>query len=153
MNPKATPAMPQIWRDHIARGMAFPVGYEFLQEHFGVPVKAAETVLWFRAHPTTFASKFAEVLRQAEPYPILCVERRSQSRHKDQKPAHWQFSVHPVESRLRSVARAALEPGAVAELRHFLARCPTHSAYDNYCIALFDPAEGTCKMEQLHPFR
>ena len=75
MNLEAAPAMPHIVREPIPRDLAFPVGFEFLRAHFGTVVGTPETVLWFRAHPTPSSSEFAEVLRGAEPYPILRVQR------------------------------------------------------------------------------
>ena len=152
MNPETIPATPVILRNRLSHEMAYPVGYEFLREHFGVVVDSAETRLRFRAHPTAFASEFAEVLRTGEPYPILRLDRNSQAHPNDQPPAHWEFIVCPVVSRLRSAARAAFVAGALAEMQDFVACCPTHWNYHNSCFALFDPAERVCKVSQLHPF-
>ena len=142
---------PHIVRDRISHEMAFPVGYELLRECFGVSPHWADARFSFVAHPTTFASEFASILRAREPFRILRVEHRAERHAPSYQSAHWHFTVYPVPRRLKSIARRALLSGAVAGLLDFLTRAPSHDTYYDRNDALFDPAEGTCTISQLWP--
>jgi hypothetical protein len=129
--------------------MAFPVGYELLREHFSSSPHWREARFYFCDHPTAFASEFARILRDGEPYRILRVEHLTESHVPSHQPAHWHFSVYPVPRDLKSVAGAALVAWSFGTLRDFIARAPAHTNYYNRTDVIFDPAEGTCRTEHL----
>ena len=145
-----TPESPHIIRNRISQEMAFPVGYELLREHFGTSPHWPAARFSFTAHPTTFASEFARILRAQEPYCVLRVEHRTERHFSPYQPAQWHFTVYPVLRHLKSIARSALI-GGFAELRNFIARAPSHSDYYNRSDAFFEPVAGTCVTAQLWP--
>ena len=104
---------------------------------------------YFWDYPTTFASEFTRILRAGEPHRILRVEHLTESHIPSHQPAHWRFTVYPVLRDLKSVARGALIAGSFTALRDFIARAPSHANYYNRTDVIFDPAEGTCRTEQL----
>ena len=130
--------------------MAYPFGFEFLREHFDHLQDWQEARFYFSAHPTTFASEFASILREGKPYIIFRMERRPDTFLPRHIPAHWEFTVYPVERGLKSKAREALCLNALAILRDFSFRSLTHPHYYNRCNALFDPTHGTCSAKVLH---
>ena len=144
-----TPEEPHIVRCRISQEMAFPVGYEILREYFGNVSQWSEARFYFSAHPTTFASEFANILRSREPYRILRLEHLAEAHVPSHSPAHWCFTVNPVPRDLKSVARATLVAYSFATLQHFITAAPIHRNYYNRVDVIFDPSEGTCKTEQL----
>jgi hypothetical protein len=137
---------PHIIRSPISREFAFPVGYELLRDHFGALPQWSDARFYFSAHPTTFASEFAVILQEQEPYRILRVEHQTET----DVPAHWSFRVYPVPRPLKSVARAALCDGPFATLREFVVRAPQNWNQYNRSDAIFDPQEGTAIVQTLY---
>ncbi len=141
------PVQPDIFRDRISHKLAFPIGYEFLREHFGELAGWAGARFWFLANTTIFASEFARILRTQVPYPILSVGHRMEQHSPRYVPAHMEFAVYPVARQLKSVARAALAPELLAILRAFAARERDYDRSVNRVDVLFDPVEVTCRMK------
>jgi|GEM_PF-4558609 len=144
-----TTELPQITRCRISHEMAFPIGYELLREHFGDLPCWSGARFYFSAHPTTFASEFAQILRSHEPYRILRLEHRTGGHVPSYIPAHWHFTLDPVPRDRKSVARTALCAGPFAALREFITRAPAHATYYNRIDAIFDPEEGICTTQLL----
>jgi len=141
---KTTPEEPHIVRCAISKEMAFPVGYELLRDHFGDLPQWPTTTFYFCAHPTTFASEFAAILRSGEPYRILRVEHLPHSHLRPGDPAHWHFTVYPVPRAFKSIARTALGSGPFASLHEFIRHVPAHPNYYNGTDVVFDPQSGAC---------
>ena len=141
---------PHIVRSRIGRELAFPVGYELLRDHFGELPQWESARFYFAAHPTTFASEFAAILRAREPYRILRIEHRTATHVHFHIDAHWHFSVFPVRRELKSVARAALCGGSFEQLRDFVRCAPQQWNQYNRADAIFDPQEGITVADVLH---
>ena len=146
-----TPIDSQIVRSRISCKMTFPVGYEFLREHFQDFPHWAEARFYFRSHPTFRASGFTALLRAQKPYPILRLEHRFEDWVPPRPPTHWHFTIYPVLRELKSIAYRGLVGGPLATLQHFVAHVPTYDGYHNQVEVLFDPADGTCKAEIAWP--
>lgn len=152
---RSSPEPHQIIRCKISNKLAFPLGYELLRTHFATSIPWSEARLWFKDYPTTFASEFAEILREQKPYRIFQVARCHQgylSSPNNPRPAHWEFSSYPVLRELKSDARAVLVSAAFPQFLHFIKHSPTHDLYYNRCAVIFDPVAKSCQWEQLHPF-
>jgi len=143
------PEEPHIVRCRISQEMAFPVGYELLREHFGSTPRWSEARFYFCDSPTTFASKFAHILRSREPYRILRLEHRAEEHVFSHLPAHWCFTIYPVQRDLKNAARTALVDQSFATLHRFIATAPTHQKYSKSVDVILDPSDGTCRAEQL----
>jgi hypothetical protein len=143
------PDQPSIVRCKISRELAFPVGYELLRDHFSTSRYLSESCFCFAAHPTTFASEFARILRERERYCVLRLEHSTKALNPADQATHWHFTLYPVLRGLKSIARAALVGQSFAALQDFVARAPVHWNYYNRCDAVFDPVEGRCNWELL----
>jgi hypothetical protein len=138
---------PIISRERISNQMSYPIGYEFLKEHFGFIAQWRDASFNFRARPTTFASEFMHLIALQQPYPILRLERCPSST----VPAHWAFTVFPVQRSLKIAARSHLaSASSIDTLIAFVSRTPTHPHAYNRCEVVFDPASQTCAASILY---
>lgn len=132
--------------------MAFPVGYELLQEHFSECPHWLEAVFHFSAHPTTFASEFTRILREQEPYLVFRLEYRFEPYIQAAPSPRWHFTIYPVPGHLKSVTRNALVEQSFPTLRDMMSKVPVRSIDYNRWDVIFDPVEGRCQIEQWRKF-
>ena len=120
--------------------MAFPLGYELLEQALGDLPQWPNCDFWFQARPTYWASDFAHTLKAAEPYPIVRVRHRSSS-------PGFSISVFPVARPLKSIAREFFLPSALDAFRQFIIAAPATPNYRDFREALFDPVAHTCTVQ------
>lgn len=138
----------RVVRCAISGKMAFPVGYEVLEAHFGSTLGWATALSSFRERPVYFASEFDRILRAREPYEIFSLEWQGRERS-IYEPGRWHFHICPVARALKKAARTSLEE-CFAKLVDFMVRAPIHDHYANRSAAIFDPVEKNCRVEQWH---
>ena len=137
---QAPPPEHRIIRDRISHEMAFPLGYELLEQAFGDLARWPDCDFWFQARPTYWASDFADTLKTAQPYPIVRV------RHRYSGPG-FSISVFPVARSLKSIARESFLSSALDAFRQFIIAAPATPNQRDFREALFDPVAHTCKVQ------
>jgi hypothetical protein len=144
--PAASPGS-RISRARISHELAFPLGYELLQQALGDTPQWPELSIEFSKFPTISASEFARVLRTQEPYAVVRLrhfffDMRAFATFR----GSWGIYIYPVPRALKSVAHSALLGQPLAALREFLLAAPVSPTHEIECAILFDPVEHTCKV-------
>jgi hypothetical protein len=121
--------------------MAFPLGFELLEQGFGDLPQWPSCEFWFRARPTYWASSFARTLRAAQPYPIVEIRHRGE-------PRGFEIAVYPVARALKRIAREAFLSSALESFRQFIAASPPTPNLRDYRKAVFDPLSHKCAVER-----
>ena len=127
----------RIIRDRISHEMAFPLGYELLEQAFGDLPQWPNCDFRFQARPTYWASDFAHTLKAAEPYPI------AELRHRYPEPG-FTVAVFPVARALKSVARESFFSSALDAFRQFILAASATPNHRDFRKALFDPVAHNC---------
>jgi hypothetical protein len=114
----ATNMIPTQFKSKLPKTLSWPLGAEAVTAGLGDAPHAMECSLWFSGAPVWRASEFQQMLREAQPYPVLVAEYRPAIRMPyggskametiglyDDK---WQIQVNPVPRAWRSTVGALL---------------------------------------------
>jgi hypothetical protein len=134
----------RILRQKISGEMAFPLGFELLEQAFGDLPQWKSFEFWFEARPQYWASDFTKTLKKSQPYPIVCI-RHCEARYlREKSSAGFSIFVYPVKRELKSIARESFFSSALDEFRRFILAEPSSPNFRDIRQGVFNPIAHTC---------
>ena len=127
--------------------MAFPLGFELLEQVFGDLPQWKHFEFRFEGRPMYLASDFNETLKESQPYPIVRV-RHCMARYLMERASHgFSIFVYPVKRELKGIARESFLSSALDEFREFILADPPSPNFRDTRQAIFNPITHTCTVQ------